>query len=109
MKIELIEDCTVSNVQQKKGQKLQVQPDLGQRLIDEKKAKSTEYETYREKEAEKVSETNIVDILEELPDDARSLARKCKTLVNIHVLEFLATDSRVTVRKAAIKRLDEIN
>lgn len=108
MKIEIIKDCQANGLNLKAGQKAQMETSLAKSLIDGGNAKSSEYQTAREKYAESVSVEKAVEVLEDMPRKAEDIIKKIKMTTNKPALELLLTDGRSSVRKAAQSRIEEL-
>lgn len=109
MKIKLLENTKIGGRPYKMGAQLEVDRSTGKKLIGRKIAMAKDFVTLTEIQAEKVSEKKAEEIIEELPINAKKRIELIKNLVNIPILEYLINDIRITVRNAAIKRLEQLN
>lgn len=108
MKIKLIKPCKIGQKKYSKGSEIIVLNALGKNLIRKKFAISKEFISLQEKEAEKISVLSAQEIIENLPTNAKKLKREIPKISNKIVLEFLSSDSRITVREAIAKRIEQI-
>lgn len=108
MKIEIIKSCKIGEKTFKKGDQIIVLNNLGKKLIQNKFAVTKDFISLQEIEAAKISRELAEEILEELPTNARRRITEIRKISNKVVLDFLLSDSRTTVRKAASRRIEEI-
>ena len=89
-----------------KGTNHQVARDAGKRLVRQGKAQETDFVTSHEKIASGFGEMKKAEV--ELPSRAKELISKIKTISNRSLLKDLTSDKRVSVRTAAMKRLEQL-
>jgi len=109
MKVIFLKDHEMGSNSFKKGQPALIITSIAKELIEEGVCEENKSVTLRDKIVE-ASGTQIGEaILEDLPDHATDIVKMIPSINNIHALEHLATDDRVTVREAAAERLEELN
>lgn len=108
MKIELIKPYTIGKKTFKEGDQIIVLNALGKKLIRNKFAIAKDFISLQEIEAEKISVDLAQEIIENLPMNAAKRKKEIPKISNRVVLEYLLSDARITVRKAASKRIEQI-
>lgn len=108
MKIELIKPYKTGLKTFKEGDQLIVLNTLGKKLIREKFAIAKDFISLQEIEAAKISKEMAEEIIEELPMNAKKRVKEISKISNVIVLEYLLSDTRSTVRKAASLRIEQI-
>lgn len=108
MKIKLLRPYKIGLKTHKKGTQIIVLKPLGKKLIRNKFAIAKDFISLQEIEADKISVSTAQEIIEDLPANAIKRIKRIPEISNKIVLEFLLGDSRVTVRKSALKRLEDL-
>ena len=108
MKIQLTQACNIGGNLYKKDTKIIVDNNTAKRLIRKKFAVSKEFITLHEIEAAKESKIKAQEILEKLPTKAKDIIKATREISNRIVLDHLLSHPKITVRKAAFKRLEQM-
>lgn|SRR3990167_168218 len=108
MKIELLKPYKIGAKTYKAGTEIIVTNDLGKNLIQKKFAIVKEFISLQEFLSVKTSSDKAKELIENLPTDYKELLKEIKLITNIPVLEYLTGDSRVKIRQAALKRIDNL-
>ena len=108
MKIKLKKDYVTSFKTYPKGTQMEVTKDLGEQLVNDGIAVSTEFVSLTEKAVEKVSKEKAKHLRDELPTTAKDQVTFIKSCNNQVLLQELTGSTYKSVRTASLKRLEEI-
>ena len=108
MKVTFLKDHEIGSNTLTKGQSCHIITSIAEELIEEGICEENKSVTLCDNIVEVEGEKTAQVIIDELPDHATDIVKIIPSIINETVLEYLATDDRVTVSEAAKERLEAL-